>query len=218
MGKRIFILTQLFVLATIFIYGQSIESTRTKEFSALKKMSVSCEKDNILALTAAVFVFQDWQQEGNAPRGYNIGAVLYDAQGDTIIGVNRNSIYRENDKTQHAEVGLMQGYFHGRFCVKPHKTLKGMQIVTTLEPCMMCSGMMTFLERDIVKYIQTDPEFGKNIERLAQDWIDSCGVAHPANERCKKIKSVSLENTTFMAFLLNIRVQCLQKKAIPIKP
>jgi len=86
-----------------------------------------------------------------------------------------------------------------------------MQIVTTLEPCMMCSGMMTFLETDTVKYIQTDPEFEKNIERLAQDWIDSCGVAHPANERCKKIKSVSLENTTFMAFLLNIGYNAYKK-------
>lgn len=189
-----------------------IEAQETHSVEALKSLTLQDEKDNILALVAADYVYQDWQETGNAPRGYNIGAVLYDALADTIIGVNRNSIYKENDKTQHAEVGLMQGYFHGHFCSTPHKTLKGMHIITTLEPCMMCSGMMIFLEADTVKYVQTDPEFGKNIERLAQDWIDGEGNAHLANDRCTRIKSVSLEGKSYLAAFLNRGYEYYRKK------
>lgn len=169
----------------------------------LKNLTMQDEKDNILALVAADYVFQDWQEEGDTPRGYNIGAVLYDAQADTIIGIKRNSIYREKDKTQHAEVGLMQAYFRGRFSEHPKRTLKGCHIITTLEPCMMCSGMMIFLEVDTVKYVQTDPDYGKNIERLAQEWTDAKGHTHPANDRCTRIKSVSLEKKCYLSAFLD---------------
>lgn len=199
MRKRIRIVALLFVLLGTF-HGQAQHAL---SIATLKNMTVQDEKNNILALAAADYVFQDWQQEGKSPRGYNVGAVLYDEQADTIIGMYRNSVNKENDKTQHAEMGLMQGYLHKRFCKSPHNTMQGLQIVTTLEPCMMCAGMMAFLELDTVKYIQTDPLFGKNIERLSQDWTDQEGVRHPANERCTRIKSVSLDNTTYLAAFLN---------------
>lgn len=179
-----------------------LQAQTESQDARLALLTVQQEKDNILALAAMNYVFQDWQNMENAPRGYNIGAVLYKAP-DSIIGLHRNSIYQMGDKTQHAEVGLMQGYLHKLFCDYPQNTLKGFQIITTLEPCMMCSGMMIFLETDTVKYIQADPDFGKNIERLAQDWIDNTGVHHPANDRCTRIKSLSLQGTCYASEMLN---------------
>lgn len=181
----------------------SLQAQTSDEIASLENLSEQEEKDNILALVAMTYVLQDWQMGDYPPRGYNIGALLYDPATQAILGMNRNSIYRKDDKTQHAEVGLMQNYFQKVYDKNPRKTLKGLQIITTLEPCMMCSGMMVFLEVDTVKYIQTDPSYGKNIERLAQDWVDSTGVRHPANQRCTRIRSISLQETCFASEMLD---------------
>lgn len=197
------------VIFTLMLYGAVVchlpVTAQPSDCAAgcrLKNLSAQEERDNILALAAMEYVLQDWQSGDNPPRGYNIGALLYKAP-DSIIGLNRNSVLRKNDKTQHAEVRLMQSYFRHSFCKHPHNTLKGMQIITTLEPCMMCSGMMIFLETDTVKYIQADPDYGKNIERLAQEWTDAEGIHHPANTRCTRIRSVSLEGTCYATEMLN---------------
>lgn len=151
------------------------------------QLNVQEEKDYLLTLTALTYVHQDWQTDKmKNPRGYNIGAILFDIQADTIVALDRNSITVTKDKTQHAEVCLMQAYMKRQ--ARPYLT--GMKIVTTLEPCMMCSGMMAFLQADTACYVQEDPEFGKNIERLAMDWEDPVThKIHLANDRCKKIHS-----------------------------
>lgn len=151
------------------------------------QLSVQEEKDYLLSLAAMTYVYQDWQTGKNEnARGYNIGAILFDTQADTIVALNRNTTSICDDKTQHAEVRLMQEYvqrYTGHY-------LNGMKIITTLEPCMMCSGMMIFLQADATYYIQEDPEYGKNIERLASNWEDpATHKVHPANNRCKKIES-----------------------------
>jgi tRNA(adenine34) deaminase len=199
MNRKLFSVGLLFATFGILC----LQAQEGGSLATLKNMTMQDERNNILALVAADYVFQDWQEEGHALRGYNIGAVLYDPAADTIVGVSRNSVYREADKTQHAEMELMQGYIHKRYCGHPNETLRGLQIVTTLEPCMMCAGMITFLEVDTVKYIQTDPNYGKNIERLATEWVDSLGVHYPANERNLHTKSVSLARTTYLAAFLN---------------
>lgn len=196
------------IIFSILLYGSmlgrfAVGAQASDSNDYLKNFSIQNEKDNILALVAADYVFQDWQKEWNSPRGYNIGAILYDTHADTIIGLHRNSIYEKDDKTQHAEIGLMQGYFHKLYCDNPQATLEGLQIITTLEPCMMCAGMMIFLEVDTVKYLQADPEYGKNIEKMAQDWMDEVGTRHLANDRCRRIKSLSLEGTCYAAKMLN---------------
>jgi cytidine and deoxycytidylate deaminase family protein len=153
----------------------------------INQLSIEEERNHILSLAAMAYVYQDWQRKDISPsRGYNIGALLYDSKGDSIIAFERNSVNQYNDKTQHAEVRLMQGYM--KKYSKPY--LDGLQIITTLEPCMMCSGMMTFLMVDTTKYVQEDPEFGKNIERLAMPWTDPEGHVHQPNERCTRIKSI----------------------------
>ena len=151
--------------------------------SSLKAQASShIERDRILSLAAMAYVYQDWQNSAEDERGYNIGAILYSPSGDSIVAWSRNSIRKaEIGKTAHAEIELMQHAIRD----KKVRNLNGLHIITTLEPCMMCSGMMTFLEADSVKYIQTDPEYGKNIERLAADYN-----GQPGNERSKSIKSV----------------------------
>lgn len=153
------------------------------------------ERDYILSLSAMSYVYKDWQEkESDDVRGYNIGALLFDAVKNEVIGWNLNSIYKDTvGKTAHAEVGLMQGN------IKKRGNLKGCHIVTTLEPCMMCSGMMVFLEVDSVKYIQTDPEYGNNIERLAADY-----AGQPANERSMHIKSVRAISGNYGAIFENL--------------
>lgn len=171
------------------------------------RLSISKEKDCILAMSAMAYVYKDWQEEYIAPsRGYNIGAILYDSKNDSIIALDKNSVRQYGDKTQHAEVRLMQGYME-----RGEKAyLDGMQIITTLEPCMMCSGMMMFLTVDTVKYIQADPEYGKNIERLAMDWTDEKGSVHPANERAIRIRSVQIE-LPFLGSILDTAYQKYRK-------
>ncbi len=60
---------------------------------------------------------------------------------------------------------LMIGYLNrvGGYSLKKHT------VYTTLEPCAQCSGMMTLCSIERTVYGQTDPGFGKAMERLALD-------------------------------------------------
>jgi len=162
-----------FVLLLVILFSnQSLSAQQT----------ANVERDHLLTIGLMAYVFNNWQENEDASRGYNIGALLFDPVNNWVKLMNLNSV-RLSDvkKTAHAEVGLMQ-----RIIASGEKVdFSVSQIITTLEPCMMCSGMMTFLGVDSVKYIQTDPEFGKNIERLAADY-----AGQPGNDRCKHIKSV----------------------------
>lgn len=161
------------------------------------QQTAAIEREHILSIGLMAYVYANWQANENSSRGYNIGALLFDPLQNSVIGWNLNSV-RESSvgKTAHAEVGLMQGLIREKLI---GKNLNGFYIITTLEPCMMCSGMMTFLGADSVKYIQTDPEFGKNIERLAADY-----AGQPANERCKHIKSVRAVSGNYGSALENL--------------
>lgn len=161
-----------FVVSLVLLCSHSVSA----------QLTASVERDHLLAIGLMSYVYSNWQNDENSRRGYNIGAFLVNPSANLLKGYNLNSVRSsEVRKTSHAEVGLMQ-----ELIKKGEITnLRGFYIITTLEPCMMCSGMMTFLEADSVRYIQTDPEFGKNIERLAEDY-----AGQPANDRCKHIKSI----------------------------
>ncbi len=149
---------------------------------------VENERDEILMLLSYSMVLKDWQSEYTGEdRGYNIGAVLYDHSTNKIVGVQRNTTRACDDKTQHAEVRLMQECLTDE-CRGDGKTryLDNTSIYTTLEPCMMCSGMMAFLKVKSAVYGQTDEGFGKNIERLQQPY-----EGQEANYRAKNLKSVA---------------------------
>ena len=123
------------------------------------------ERDNIYSLLAYAVVLSDWQQEGDKQRrGHNIGSVLVDENGKVVYSAcNSNKITRNG--TQHGEVRLMIGYLD-----KIKTTdLRKHTIYTNLEPCAMCSGMMTLQKIQRTVYGQADPDYGKAIERLELD-------------------------------------------------
>ncbi len=123
------------------------------------------ERDTIYSLLAYAVVFKDWQTKDTDPaRGHNIGSVLVNPGGDVVFWA-RNCNKITGNGTQHGEVRLMHGYLAK---VKTYN-LKNFIVYTTLEPCAMCSGMMALQSIGRTVYGQTDPDFGKAIERLQLD-------------------------------------------------
>ncbi len=108
-------------------------------------------------------VLRDWQTtNGAGGRGYNIGSVLVDPEGNPVCWA-RNAVNALDDGTRHGEVRLITNYLHN----KPDlKKLKKYTVYTTLEPCAMCAGMMTLTEVERTVYGQTDPDYGGVFERL----------------------------------------------------
>ncbi|WP_445363460.1 nucleoside deaminase [Microbulbifer sp. ANSA003] len=164
-----------------------------------KAESVKDEQDKILMLLAYSIVFQDWVRPTDKnKRGHNIGAVLFDNDAKKIVGAQLNSVLRCDDKTQHAEVRLMQQCLSEK-CLggkSQYLTKANVTIYTSLEPCMMCSGMMIFLGVSGIVYGQTDPDYGQSIERLKQSFDKNCGYEHsqcivdkPGNYYTRRITS-----------------------------
>ncbi len=125
---------------------------------------VQRERDEIYMLTAYAVVLNDWQNKGPNKRGHNIGSILVDPNGK-IVNWARNCNAILSNGTQHGEVRLMLGYLArvGGYSLKDHT------VYTTLEPCAQCSGMMVLSSVKRTVYGQTDPDFGKALERLSLD-------------------------------------------------
>ena len=119
------------------------------------------ERDEIFALLAYAVVYKDWQTSSSVGRGYNIGGVLVDPD-DVIVCWARNSVNKTRNGTQHGEVRLITNYLSN----VENKSLKGYKLYTTLEPCAMCSGMMTLTSTYLTIFGQHDPGFGDAIQRL----------------------------------------------------
>ncbi len=125
---------------------------------------IQAERDEIYMLTAYAVVLNDWQVNGLNKRGHNIGSILVDPNGK-IVNWARNCNTVLSNGTQHGEVRLMLGYLNrvGGYSLKDHT------VYTTLEPCAQCSGMMVLTSIKRTVYGQTDPGFGKALERLSLD-------------------------------------------------
>ena len=126
---------------------------------------VTIERDRIFSLVAYGVVYKNWQTgTWGTPdaRGYNIGGVLVD-DDDQIVCWARNSVIRLGNDTQHGEVRLMVNYLHND---QDEVALHDYKLYTSLEPCAMCSGMMTMQSVRTTIYGQTDPSFGDALERL----------------------------------------------------
>ena len=135
------------------------------------------ERDEIFTLLAYAVVRKDWQTSTDPKqsyRGYNIGGVLVDSK-DNIVCWARNSVGVTGNKTQHGEVRLMTNYLSN---VSTTSSLGKYKLYTTLEPCAMCSGMMTLQSMYLTVYGQTDPDYGDALERLQLD-STSCGGYEP---------------------------------------
>lgn len=127
---------------------------------------VQTEKDNIFSLLAYSVVLKDWQGENidSGVRGYNIGSVLVNAN-DEVVCWARNAVDITENESQHGEVRLITNYLRNTQLF----SLKGYRLYTTLEPCAMCSGMMTLTQLYVTIYGQSDPGYGHALERLQFD-------------------------------------------------
>ncbi len=104
---------------------------------------------------------------GTEHRGKNIGAVITDDKGVILgWGINTNN----NAKWRHAEVNAIRSITRRLKGVPPH-----MNIYTTLEPCEMCSGMITNLAANGATI---------NVYYLAQDPKVTCSALKTSARNC----------------------------------
>ena len=129
--------------------------------------SVQQERDNIFSLLTYAIVYNDWQPDSvprEARRGYNIGALLVNKANEPVQ-YGLNSINSTENATQHGEVRSITAYLE-----KTRQfNLEGFTIYTSLEPCIMCAGMITMTAIQKVVFGQHDVEYSKAFERLAID-------------------------------------------------
>lgn len=125
------------------------------------------EVDELFSLLAYALVYQDWQAASvprEQRRGYNIGALLVNPDRVPVFA-GLNCINSTDNATQHGELRAMLAYLKQERCFN----LKRFTIYTTLEPCIMCAGMMTMTNVARVVYGQKDLDFSNGLERLALD-------------------------------------------------
>ena len=123
--------------------------------------AVQQERDVILSLAAMAVVRADWQ-ENSTGRGHNIGSVLVNAQGVPVFWA-RNAARGLDNASQHGEVRLIQNFLN---CKGVGRYADGYTVYTTLEPCAMCTGLMTLTQVTRVVYVQEDPGYGDAAEAL----------------------------------------------------
>ncbi|HUP57044.1 MAG TPA: deaminase [Bdellovibrionota bacterium] len=145
---------------------------------------VIAERDRLYSLAALAVVNADWQFAASEltpekiaahperaalaklpRRGHNIGGILVDERGE-LVWWERNSNGVECNGTNHGETRMMISYLN--FTRK--STLPCHTIYTSLEPCAMCSGMMTQQNIARTVYVQKDHGFGAALERLHQPY------------------------------------------------
>ncbi|WP_052823502.1 nucleoside deaminase [Neotamlana sedimentorum] len=176
--KKTYFLISIFILSICF-FSCAIKQPNSKlilekcecTLDSASVDSVSFEQqelDYFYSLMAYAVVHKDWQVNALEGRGYNIGSVLVDSD-KYVVDWARNSVNIKMNATQHGEVRVMQSYLDS---VQTY-SLKGFSIYTTLEPCAMCSGMMKLTSINRTVYGQTDPDYGKALQRL-QLKSDSC--------------------------------------------
>jgi tRNA(Arg) A34 adenosine deaminase TadA len=122
------------------------------------------EKDRVLSLAALSVVFKNWQTS-SAPgsRGHNIGCVMVNSNS-LPISWNVNCVTILDNGTQHGEVRVVQEFLSSTNA--SGKYIDGNTVYTTLEPCAMCTGMLTMNKAKRVVYVQADPGFGSAIKGL----------------------------------------------------
>ena len=172
------------LIFTVFFSCKSVERT-----TSIPVPNFQQERDELYMLLAYTIVEEDWQKQkdGENTRGYNIGGVLVNGQGE-LVNWARNTTVLCDDKTQHAEVRMLQAQLQSEDDPDQNRYVSDHTVYTTLEPCMMCSGMMIFVKVKNVIYGQIDPDFGLNIKRLKNP-INDEGRTRKPNSREKIISS-----------------------------
>jgi tRNA(Arg) A34 adenosine deaminase TadA len=161
-------------------YGYTIKSAYP--ICKYQELSPREERDDILMLLAYSVVYLNWQK--NDGRGHNIGSVLADSKGLPVFWA-RNAVRMLDNNSRHGEVRLMQGYLD---CKNIGRYLGNHTIYTTLEPCVMCSGMMAMTNISRVVYGQDDPRFGGVFHAL--DEYEYPRLFEPTSIDSNKFKSM----------------------------
>lgn len=159
-------------LLSITLFGCAEWPVQTQQQAAVQPQAATAhlspaqqERDEIYMLLAYAVVLKNWQTDATRPqRGHNIGSVLVAPDGEIVFWA-RNSNHITGNGTQHGEVRLIRN----RLAQTRTYNLKDHTVYTSLEPCAMCSGMMVLTNVARTVYGQTDPGFGKALERLALD-------------------------------------------------
>lgn len=137
------------------------DSKCVKFFQGIDQATLA-QRDEIYTLMAYAVVYKDWQSKNTkVPRGHNIGGVLVNPRGE-VVWWGRNSRKITCNGTQHGETRMMLSYMD----VVQTSNLRCHTIYTTLEPCAMCSGMMSLQKITRSVFGHTDPDFGQAMERL----------------------------------------------------
>lgn len=177
---KMFLQKRLLIFVILFWVVSCAPQVQVAPFVATTipiSQEIQNERDEIYMLTTYAVVLNDWQTEGQNKRGHNIGSILVDPNG-RIVNWDRNCNAILSNGTQHGEVRLMLGYLNrvGGYSLKDHT------IYTSLEPCAQCSGMMVLSSIKRTVYGQTDPAFGKALERLSLDskkWNEAGYTPYP---------------------------------------
>lgn len=126
--------------------------------------SPSGERDRIFSLLAYATAYRDWQGIEFYTRGYNIAAILVDRRNNPVFWA-RNAVAATGNSTAHAEKRAIDCYLAS----SKRNSLEGYTLYTTLEPGIMCAGMMYLTKLARTVYGQKDPTFGNAVERIAMD-------------------------------------------------
>lgn len=85
-----------------------------------------------------------------------VGAVVFDTKTFEVVSVAHNETVQAYDPLAHAEVVAIRAA-----CAKLGvKQLVGYSIFSTLEPCIMCAGAISWARLDAVYYGASDPKTG----------------------------------------------------------
>lgn len=85
-----------------------------------------------------------------------VGAVVFDTKTFEVVSVAHNETVQAYDPLAHAEVVAIR-----TACAKLGvKQLVGYSIFSTLEPCIMCAGAISWARLDAVYYGASDPKTG----------------------------------------------------------
>lgn len=153
---------------------QAFQGSTGKETSSNISPEAQKERDHILSLLTLAFVHNDWQQKATNPaRGHNIGSILVDRNGMPVFWT-RNSVKILDNSNQHGEVRLATRYLSSILTNKniPSEYISskympgGYVLYTSLEPCAMCTGMLSMVGTERVVFTQKDPEFGNVVDAL----------------------------------------------------
>ncbi len=132
------------------------------------------ETDEIWSLLAMAIAYKDWQHASE--RGHNIAALLVDPLGQPVYWA-RNDRFATDNGTDHSEVQAMRNFLNCPHHVQylgeqtpasypgaPKGT--GFTLYTTLDPCVMCTGMMLMNHLTRAVFVQSDPDYGHVMQRF----------------------------------------------------